>query len=323
MKRREFIKVSLAASTTLILPLSGSSIGAPKNKVNFGICADVHHDIMHDAPNRLQQFIQEASNNNLDFIIHLGDFCRPYEYNQPFMDIWNSYNGKRYHTLGNHDMDGGFSREQVVDFWKAKGKYYSFDHKGYHFIVLDGNDKNPSLNRSGGYARFVGKEQLQWLKDDLSATSLPCIVFSHQSFDTNDDGVENGEKIRALFEKANKAAGFNKVIAAFSGHHHTDYANQINGIYYIQINSMSYNWLGNNFKHIRYSKEIDKKHPWIKYTAPFKDPLYAFVKIDGSSIKIKGKKTKYVGPSPSELNYPKRPDNNPIVPYISNRKLNR
>ena len=121
--RRDFIKVLSISGAAFILPLSLSA-GAEEKKRNlkFGICADVHKDIMHDADERLKSFIDEAKEKELDFIIQLGDFCRPYDYNRGFMDIWNSYPGKKYHVIGNHDMDGGFSRDQVVDYWNAIGK---------------------------------------------------------------------------------------------------------------------------------------------------------------------------------------------------------
>lgn len=82
-----------------MLPLNLSSKNVePKKKqegklLKFGICTDIHKDVIHDADERLQAFIDEAKEKNLDFIIQLGDFCRPYDYNQVFMDIWNSYPG--------------------------------------------------------------------------------------------------------------------------------------------------------------------------------------------------------------------------------------
>ncbi len=319
MKRRDFIRNIAIGSGILVLPLGMSACTKPG--IRFGVCADVHKDIMHDADERLQAFVEEASKQNLDFIIQLGDFCRPYEQNKEFLSIFNEYQGAKYHVIGNHDMDGGFSRGQVVDFWNANSEYYSFDHNGYHFVVLDGNDKNPSPHKAKGYARFVGKEQIQWLKNDLAATNLPCIVFSHQSFENEEQGIENQKEIRTIFEMANKAAEFQKVVACFSGHHHTDYACSINGIYYIQINSMSYSWLGGDYQMIRYSKEIDEKYPWIKYTAPYEKPLFAFVELDKRQIQIEGIQSRFVGPSPDESGFPKQPENSPVVPEISDQKL--
>jgi predicted phosphodiesterase len=319
MKRRQFINNLALGSAGLLLPIPLAAAKKMKSPVKFGVCADVHKDIMHDADERLLTFVQSARKEVCDFIIHLGDFCRPYDYNLSFMKVWNSFAGPTYHVLGNHDMDGGFNREQVVKYWQAKGQYYSYDVDNVHFVVLDGNDVNPSPDKASGYARYIGKEQQEWLRKDLAATRYPTIVYSHQSIE-NHQGVENRIEIQYIFQRANEEAGFNKVIACFSGHHHTDYYTQIEGIYYIQINSMSYSWVGEKYKRIRYSQEVDEKYPWIKYTIPYKEPLYAIVSVGPKGIKITGRKTEFVGPGPKALGMPEAKEE-PIVPYISNRKL--
>ena len=59
--------------------------------------------------------------------------------------------------------------------------YYSFDHRGVHFIALD--------NVSGGKPA-VGAEQLAWMKSDLARfpTSAPIVVFTHRPlFDLRPD----------------------------------------------------------------------------------------------------------------------------------------
>lgn len=306
----------------LLLPpgvnASGSGSG---QRVRFGVVTDVHKDIMHDADERLQTFVDKASKQKLDFIIQLGDFCRPYAENREFLDIFNGYRGTKYHVIGNHDTDGGFSRQQVVEFWGAVGRYYSFDLKGHHFIVLDGNNQNPSPGKATGYARYIAKDQIRWLENDLAATRLPCIAFSHQSLENEEAGIENQEEVRAVLEKANADAGSHKVLACFSGHHHTDYACQINGISYIQINSMSYSWLGEDYQTVLYGKEIDEKYPWIKYTAPYEKPLYAFVTLNDRKIEVEGVRSRFVGPAPDEMGFPEQPENSPVVPFISNRTI--
>jgi len=221
-----------------------------------------------------------------------------------------------------HETDGGFTREQVVDYWKAQGTYYSFDSKGFHIVVLDGNDEDTSSSRPAGYARFIGKEQLEWLAEDLEKTDLPTIVFCHQGLDNDLGGIHNATESRLVLERANKQADFNKVQVVFSGHHHQDYYNNINGIHYVQINSMSYQWLGEDFQHIRYSKEIDETHPWIKYTAPYKEPIWAYVEISADGIfQLKGKKSEFVGPSPKELGVTRDKYGYPIVPHISDKQF--
>ena len=317
--RREFLKSSALASLAITLPIDTYSSILKEDPLYFGLIADVHKDIMHDADERLQAFINSANKKNPDFILQLGDFCRPYDYNKGFLNIWNSYKGDRYHVLGNHDTDGGFTRDQAKAYWDMPKNYYSFDKKGVHFIVLDGNDPNPKP--WSGYNRYIGDEQKKWLVNDLKTTNKPTIIFSHQSLELAYDGVANMKAIREIIEHSNKEAGFQKVMCCISGHTHTDYATEINGVYYVQINSASYRWVGGDHKVVRYSKEIDEKYPWIKYTIPYKDPLFTFVKIHHNKIVIKAKKTEFVGPGPTEMNLPETLPNDPIVPTISSVKI--
>lgn len=326
MNRRNFFKNS--ALTTLgvtgihKLPALPPNVNEKLGRIRIGICADLHQDVMHDGPKRIEAFIRDMEVQKPDFIIQMGDFCRPYDYNRVILDIFNRFNGPRYHVIGNHDMDGGFTRDQVVAFWKAIGKYYSFDQKGYHFIVLDGNDHDPSPDRPSGYARFIGKEQMQWLEEDLEKTRLPVIIFLHQGLDNDLGGIYNAMETRLVLERANKRAGFRKVQLVFTGHHHQDYHNVINGIHYIQINSMSYQWLGGDYEHLRYSEEVDKTHPYIKATVPYKDPLWAVVDIfPNGDFRLKGTKSVFVGPSPEDLGMSPYQFGYPIVPYISDRKI--
>ncbi len=64
--------------------------------------------------------ISEMKKRKPDFIIQLGDFSLPRKQNQPFIDKWNSFNGHKYHVLGNHDMkDFGFKKEETMK-WLRK-----------------------------------------------------------------------------------------------------------------------------------------------------------------------------------------------------------
>jgi predicted phosphodiesterase len=292
------------------------------NVVRFGICADVHKDVMHDADQRLQAFVGEMNENDIDFIVELGDFTQPQDYNASFLNIWNSFEGPSFHVLGNHDMDNDtgdrYPRDHTVSYLDMPGRYYSFDMEGFHFIVLDGND--PKDPPQSGYARFIGTKQLEWLRQDLSRTETPVVVFSHQSIE-DPGGVENASDVREILEEAKHASGKKKVIACFSGHHHIDYATKIKGINYIQINSMSYLWMGGDYLQVRYSNEINEQYPYIKYTAPYRDPLFAVVEIDTrGAIRITGRESSWVGPDPWELGYPE--ENRGVTgPRITSREL--
>ena len=322
MARHNFLKSFFAILVGLAAIVLQNGCGPTQRgaAVRFGICADVHEDVIHDADRRLKIFVDEMNGREVDFIVQLGDFCRPYEKNRGFMDIWDGFEGEAYHVLGNHDTDGGFTREQAVEFWKSKGKYYSFDMNGYHFVVLDGNDKHKGAAQ--GYPRYIGPEQAAWLKEDLAETGLWAIIFSHQSLEAS-GGIENGDEIRRILEEANEQAGFDKVVASFSGHHHADYCKEITGIHYIQINSMSYQWVGEKYRYKRFSEEIEKTNPWVSYTVPYKEPLYAIVEVRSKNrnkkvLEIEGTRTEYIPPTPTELGYPEQQG---WSPEISNRVL--
>ncbi len=294
------------------------------NTVKFGICSDVHLPTMHDSEYRITKFIDSMKIANPDFIIELGDFGTPDPKYAHFFEIWNSFPGDRYHVIGNHEMDGGYSREEAVAYRKMKSSYYSFDKNGFHFIVLDGNDKK-DLNAKG-YKQYIGKEQQNWLKKNLADTKLPVIVFSHQGLTISPGaeesyGVENYKEIQEIFELHNQQNPSTKVIVCFNGHTHYDYAENVNDIWYVTINSMSYQWMGDAYTQIRYSDEVDKNFKWIKYTAPYKEPLFALVEISTKGfIKINGTKTEWVGASPWDLDYPEELKKY-VRPAISDRLL--
>ena len=318
MKRRNFIIKALKGSVIASLPISLSSFNLKNKKVEIGIVADVHQDIIHDGFSRLSFFINAMKKRNPDFIIQLGDFSLPREQNQPFIDKWNSFNGPKYHVLGNHDMrDFGYKKEETMKWWKMEKRYYSFDYNNFHFIVLDGNDKNPEP--WNGYVRYIGPEQKLWLKDDLSKTIKPTILFSHQSLEAK-GGISNRKEIRDILEEYTNKNGEPKVVACLSGHHHTDYVKSINKIPYIQINSMSYKWVGDKFQYKRFSPQIEKAFPNLSKTCPYKEPLYAVLTLDPEQemLHIEGRKTSFIGPTPNEL---KIPDAEKMNPTISERNI--
>ena len=332
MTRRNFLQFSLGASTTMLLPFSAQSkesVTLPS--VSFGLVADPHQDLLHDVEGRLEKFISAAKGNSIDFALQLGDFCNPKKENKAFMDIWNSYKGPKYHVLGNHDMDVA-SKEETMEYWGMPRKYYSFDEKGYHFVVLDAN----YINQGGQYLDYknsnfyidsqlrtwMNPEQLEWLEADLTTTKLPTIVFSHQSLASDLWGVKNRTKIQRILEKANKEAGFTKVIACFNGHNHIDFCRQLNGIYYIDINSMSYLWVGEKYEcHTRYPKEIYDKYPHLSKMATYKEALYAMVSIDKGMLKVEGSASEWVGPTPEELGLTESVYGVSFVPEIENRSF--
>lgn len=77
---------------------------------------------------------------------------------------------KIMHVPGEHDagLDGGAMYREFL-----KETYYSFDHRGIHFVALD------NVSRA---KPEVGAEQLAWLKKDLGRfpKTAPIVVFTHR-----------------------------------------------------------------------------------------------------------------------------------------------
>lgn len=300
--RREVLIGAGLGVAGLALPLRAATKGrrgySRSGVLRFGVIADVHQDVMHDGERRLGMFLDAMNEADPGFILQLGDFCVPHERNDPFMELWNTYPGAAHHVIGNHETDGGYTRDRVVEYFGMPSRYYSFDQSGVHVVVLDGNDPGGT---SGGYARFVAADQAEWLRNDLASTSLPTVVFIHQPLDS-DDGVDNRAEIRSVLEESNQSDGHAEVLAVFSGHSHVDYCRQINGIYYVLINSASYQWVGSDYKHQSYGPQVHKAAPSLDRTCPFREPLWAVVTLDLEHrvMQIEGRETEWVGPSPVE-----------------------
>ncbi len=210
----------------------------------FLLCSDLHAQDVPQGERILRDILAAARGANADFIVQLGDFLRPNA--AALRAIWEDkdpetgFAGGRYLAIGNHDLDS-FSREAFCKAFidtadphtPTAAPYYSFDHKGVHFVFLDGNLTNTSFR--------LDDAQLAWLRRDLEAAQCRCLLFSHESIDHE---LANGREIQALLGEVNRAAGWRKVVAAFSGHNHSNYDRSIGGIRYIQIHSAAYVWIG-------------------------------------------------------------------------------
>ena len=81
-----------------------------------------------------------------------------------------------HYVPGEHDNAADDGKEYLARFGKGtKGTgWYSFDHKGVHFVGLVNSAALEGMGK-------LGAEQLAWLKDDLSGRtdSTPLVLFAH------------------------------------------------------------------------------------------------------------------------------------------------
>ena len=116
-----------------------------------------------------------------DFIIHTGDITQLSK-DQEFDDaeqIIKQTGLTVFHVPGEHDMlDEGAGKAYLDRFGKGtKGAgWYSFDHKGVHFVALIN-----VVNLKAGGMGSLGADQLEWLEKDLAGrpSSQPIVVFAH------------------------------------------------------------------------------------------------------------------------------------------------
>lgn len=296
--------------------------------VRFAIVSDLHAQDIPDGLERMKAVVDAANHENVEFLIQLGDFVRLDSAAIPYRKVWDEYAGEKYHVLGNHDLDR-YTKEEYVAGLHMPGHYYSFDKGDFHFIVLDGNNlydgkEYKAYGRANYYVdskmrAFMDPEQLEWLKKDLAATDKRCIIFSHQSIDTT---VNNGSEVRGILEAENERCGFQKVALAFSGHTHSNYVKEINGITYVQINSASYVWIEQpSMTEKRYPKEINDQYSLLSRSITYDKPLYGIVTLTGEGAELKGTKGEFMPPTPKEIGLGDTLDGFPLVSSIEDVKV--
>jgi 3',5'-cyclic AMP phosphodiesterase CpdA len=323
--RRHFLQHLGAITGAVLLPVpflagckTNGRILQESSTLSFGMVADVHADLIPDKMDRLGKFIEKAMDKKVDFIVQLGDVCFPNKENKAFLNLWHQFEGPKYHLLGNHDMDVSSKRE-TMDFWGMPEKYYSFDQKGIHFVVLDPNYlytdheyldyDNANFYVNDDLRTYVDPKQIEWLQQDLRNTRLPTIILSHQSLINPSWGVKNRIQIQEILEKENDRTGYQKVMACFNGHDHIDFQRTLKGIHYVEINSMSYQWLGAKYSDkSRYPAALYEQYQHLDKLGIYKDPLFSFIEVDLKNgwIKLEGVQSEWLAPSPAELNVPEQ-----------------
>ena len=116
-----------------------------------------------------------------DFIIHTGDLSqlsKPSEFDTLDQTLKGASAKQIYFVPGEHDMLTDNGEQYLQRYGKGtKGAgWYSFDHKGVHFVGL----VNVANLKAGGMGS-LGHEQLEWLEDDLKrrSASTSDLLFAH------------------------------------------------------------------------------------------------------------------------------------------------
>lgn len=251
VSRRVFLKASGVTLAALagygIFPakvLADSASGS--NLIRFGMVTDVHYANLASTPTRfyreslgkLTECINLMNTETLEFIVELGDYhdgiwgqaAASIANLRTIEAVYQQFNGPAYHVIGNHDLS--ISRSQFlanapnppdID---PNMTYYSYEHNGLHFVVLDPNYSGVT----------IPQEQLDWLEQDLEAANCPAIIFIHQMLEASSGNtglcVTNSAEVRSILEDSGK------VLAVFAGHYHEGSYVKINNIHYYTLKGL-------------------------------------------------------------------------------------
>jgi len=249
--RRAFIR-----NGTLLLSAGAASSSLlwgndDEPSVSFGLITDLHYADKppagsrhyRETPDKLAEAADRFANEKLDFVVELGDFIDAADsvdtelrYLKRINRDFTPISKKRHYVLGNHCVDT-LTKAEFLGGVEQEKSYYSFDLKGVHFVVLDSCFR--SDGESYGRKNFqwtdpnIPAAELEWLAEDLKATSSPTVVFAHQRLDVaNHYGVKNAAAVRRVFEESGN------VLAVFQGHSHKNDLKDIGGIHYCTMVAM-------------------------------------------------------------------------------------
>jgi 3',5'-cyclic-AMP phosphodiesterase len=195
--RRGFLKCMAWAGTGMVWTVSGgvltssalsgkSDIASPSG-FTFVQISDSHIGFSKDANKNVTETLQEAIDRinvldtTPDFLVHTGDLShlsKPSEFDVLGQSLKSAKSKQSFFVPGEHDMLSDNGQQYLSRYGKGTrgAGWYSFDHKGVHFIGL----VNVVDLKAGGLGT-LGAEQLNWLEKDLAGrgNSTPIVVFAH------------------------------------------------------------------------------------------------------------------------------------------------
>lgn len=268
------LKISLLLFASLYLlvgcqqPQSNTQQTATNDSLtqfSFVFATDIHIFEQRQAPDGFRHTIEQINQQNPDFVITGGDLImdalgEPYDTATMLYQMYDSlaatFNMPVHNTIGNHEVFGWYPQSGTDSTHELYGKkmyekhignrYTSFDHKGWHFMTLDGIGR-----KNDGYIGYIDSVQVEWIKQDLAqvAPGTPIVVSVHIPFLTvwtelnynalqaNFDGVviTNGTEVLKLFDDHN-------LKLVLQGHLHYFEDIYVNNTHFITAGAVSGEW---------------------------------------------------------------------------------
>ena len=221
--RRGFLRCMAWAGTGMVWSVTGGVLNsklfgqmdhAPgANGFSFVQISDSHIGFNKAANQDVTATLQGAVSkiNSLEhppaFLIHTGDLShlsKPSEFDTLDQVLKSAKTGHTFFVPGEHDMLADNGGQYLARYGKGTrgAGWYSFDHKGVHFVGL----VNVVDLKAGGLGT-LGADQLRWLEGDLAActSSTPLVVFAHiplwSVYPEWGWGTEDGAKALSLMKR--------------------------------------------------------------------------------------------------------------------------
>ena len=235
------------------------------DQFSFAFLTDIHLQPERQAKEGLRMAIDTINKIHPDFVLTGGDNImdalaqnddRANELYELYISTMKNLDIPYYHTMGNHELFGVYEKSGIDTTHEEYGKkmyekllaprFYSFNHKNWHFVVLDGI----AITQERKYIGYIDEQQINWLKDDLEkhkempvvvSTHIPLLSIGKQVMDSPTSAfgessvITNANEIRAIFEKY-------KVRLVLQGHLHFLEDIYYNGIHYITGGAVCSNW---------------------------------------------------------------------------------
>ena len=253
--------------------------------IRFLVFTDLHYDHVPDGDARVEALAARIESVRPDFVLSLGDLCRPIAQNRAVLRRLGAAGAPVHHLVGNHDTDHCPLRE-TLDFLGMERDYYSFTADGVRFLMLNAGGRKPP---------FLPEAQLDWLRQEMEDPALRYVVCSHHSLanDFAQRGVANREAVRALLETR-------RTLLCLNGHDHGDACRVIHGIPYFTVNASSYLWHGVR-KMTDFPEETRRRYPVLNDCLLLDGPLSAVVEIEGDRVSIRGIRGAWRASTPADI----------------------
>lgn len=262
-----FSKSKILLISLLFIILSGYKNPEGKGqKFTFIFMTDIHVQPERHAMEGFQKAIEKVNALKPDFVITGGDLImdaleqkesRADSLYNIYINLSKKFAMPVYNTMGNHEMFGVIKSSGVSPdnplygkkmFEKKLGKkYYTFNHKGWRFYILNSLDIDENRN----YYGHIDDEQIAWIQKDLLQVdkNTPICISVHVPFysiqtqilsgplapNTRGGVITNGNEVLKLFSEHN-------LKLVLQGHLHFVEDLYANGVHFITGGAVCAGW---------------------------------------------------------------------------------